>query len=148
MLEAANARPRFTISLKRSTQNLPLSTSSLADYPIYATKSDDRLSNCDPSLRAGQEQTPVVHKISRSQFIITHRKIGRIWPFDEQWPLVDRNCNAQECCGNRSGVLAWAFVLAAEQSFQFLLEITASAVLLCGFESVHGRPVEFSKCIN
>ena len=52
MLEAANARPRFTISLKRSTQNLPLSTSSLADYPIYATKSDDRLSNCDPSLRA------------------------------------------------------------------------------------------------
>jgi hypothetical protein len=27
MLEAANARPRFTISLKRSTQNLQLSTS-------------------------------------------------------------------------------------------------------------------------
>ena len=54
MLEAANARPRFTISLKRSTQNLPLSTSSLADYPIYATKSDDRLSNCDPSLRANK----------------------------------------------------------------------------------------------
>jgi hypothetical protein len=100
------------------------------------------------SVPKGQEQTPVVHKISRSQFIITHRKIGRIWPFDEQWPLVDRNCNAQECCGNRSGVLAWAFVLAAEQSFQFLLEITGSAVLLCGFESVHGRPVEFSKCIN
>jgi hypothetical protein len=36
MLEAANARPRFTISLKRSTQNLQLSTSSLADYPIFA----------------------------------------------------------------------------------------------------------------
>src|SRR5262245_4745614 len=34
MLEAANARPRFTISLKRSTQNLQLSTSSPADYPI------------------------------------------------------------------------------------------------------------------
>jgi hypothetical protein len=27
MLKAANARPRFTISLKRSTQNLQLSTS-------------------------------------------------------------------------------------------------------------------------
>src|ERR1019366_9301848 len=27
--------PRFTISLKRSTQNLQLSTSSPADYPIY-----------------------------------------------------------------------------------------------------------------
>jgi hypothetical protein len=35
MLEAANARPRFTISLKRSTQNLQLSTSSPADYAIY-----------------------------------------------------------------------------------------------------------------
>jgi hypothetical protein len=35
MLEAAKARPRFTISLKRSTQNLQLSTSSSADYPIY-----------------------------------------------------------------------------------------------------------------
>jgi hypothetical protein len=34
MLEAANARPRFTISLKRSTQNLQLSTSLPADYPI------------------------------------------------------------------------------------------------------------------
>ncbi len=34
MLEAAKARPRFTISLKRSTQNLQLSTSSSADYPI------------------------------------------------------------------------------------------------------------------
>jgi hypothetical protein len=30
----AYARPRFTISLKRSTQNLQLSTSSPADYPI------------------------------------------------------------------------------------------------------------------
>src|SRR6516162_10311972 len=35
MLEAASARPRFTISLKRSTQNLQLSTSMPADYPIY-----------------------------------------------------------------------------------------------------------------
>jgi hypothetical protein len=38
MLEAANARPRFTISLKRSTQNLQLSTSCSADYPIYRVK--------------------------------------------------------------------------------------------------------------
>jgi hypothetical protein len=35
MLEAANARPRFTISLKRSTQNSQLSTSAPADYPIF-----------------------------------------------------------------------------------------------------------------
>jgi hypothetical protein len=40
MLEAANARPRFTISLKRSTQNLQLSTSSPADYPIFRSEAD------------------------------------------------------------------------------------------------------------
>src|SRR5208283_2965370 len=34
MLEAAQRGPRFTISLKRSTQNLQLSTSWPADYPI------------------------------------------------------------------------------------------------------------------
>jgi hypothetical protein len=39
-LDAANARPRFTISLKRSTQNLQLSTSSPADYPIFWSKAD------------------------------------------------------------------------------------------------------------
>jgi hypothetical protein len=36
MLEAVTADLVFTISLKRSTQNLQLSTSSPADYPIYA----------------------------------------------------------------------------------------------------------------
>ena len=35
MLEAVHADLVFTISLKRSTQNLQLSTSSPADYPIY-----------------------------------------------------------------------------------------------------------------
>src|SRR5208282_3577611 len=36
MLEAVSTDLVFTISLKRSTQNLQLSTSSPADYPIYA----------------------------------------------------------------------------------------------------------------
>lgn len=35
MLEAVTHGPRFNISLKRSTYNLRLSISSLADYPIY-----------------------------------------------------------------------------------------------------------------
>src|SRR6202041_1829936 len=35
MLEAANARPRFTISLKRSTQNLQLSTSRRPTTPSF-----------------------------------------------------------------------------------------------------------------
>jgi len=35
MLEAVSTDLVFTISLKRSTQNLQLSTSSPADYPIY-----------------------------------------------------------------------------------------------------------------
>src|SRR5215831_332242 len=39
MLEAVHG-PRFTISLKRSTQNLLLSTSSPADYPIFRTEAD------------------------------------------------------------------------------------------------------------
>jgi hypothetical protein len=35
MLEAVTTDLVFSISLKRSTQNLQLSTSSPADYPIY-----------------------------------------------------------------------------------------------------------------
>jgi hypothetical protein len=38
MLEAVPTDLVFTISLKRSTQILQLSTSSPADYPIYAPK--------------------------------------------------------------------------------------------------------------
>jgi hypothetical protein len=38
MLEAANARPRFTISLKRSTQNLQLSTSRRPITPSFGAK--------------------------------------------------------------------------------------------------------------
>jgi hypothetical protein len=37
MLEAVHTDLVFTISLKRSTQNLQLSTSSPADYPIYTS---------------------------------------------------------------------------------------------------------------
>src|SRR5262252_1035690 len=40
MLEAANARPRFTISLKRSTQNLQLSTSCRPITPSFGGKAD------------------------------------------------------------------------------------------------------------
>ena len=42
MLEAVNADLVFTISLKRSTQNLQLSTSSPADYPIFWGNSGHR----------------------------------------------------------------------------------------------------------
>jgi hypothetical protein len=38
MLEAVHTDLVFTISLKRSTQNLQLSTSSPADYPIFGPK--------------------------------------------------------------------------------------------------------------
>ena len=41
MLEAVFTDLVFTISLKRSTPNLQLSTSSPADYPIYAPKATD-----------------------------------------------------------------------------------------------------------
>jgi hypothetical protein len=45
MLEAADANLVSTISLKRNTPNLQLSTSGSADYPIYQSK----------SIRAGAE---------------------------------------------------------------------------------------------
>src|ERR1700693_4424857 len=41
MLEAANADLVFTISLKRSTPNLLLSTNSPADYPIFGSFSTE-----------------------------------------------------------------------------------------------------------
>jgi hypothetical protein len=40
MLEAAKARPRFTISLKRSTQNLQLSTSCRPITPSIGVTTD------------------------------------------------------------------------------------------------------------
>jgi hypothetical protein len=40
MLEAVHTDLVFTISLKRSTLNLQLSTSWSADYPIFETISD------------------------------------------------------------------------------------------------------------
>jgi hypothetical protein len=42
MLEAAQCEPRFTISLKRSTQNLQLSTRTPADYSIYWSNNGHR----------------------------------------------------------------------------------------------------------
>jgi hypothetical protein len=39
MLEAETTDLAFTISLKRNTQNLQVSTKSPADYPIYRVKS-------------------------------------------------------------------------------------------------------------
>jgi hypothetical protein len=47
MVHAALLNLVFTISLKRSTQNLQLSTSSPADYPIFGSKADVTLSNFD-----------------------------------------------------------------------------------------------------
>ena len=49
MLEAANARPRFTISLKRSTRNLQLSTSRRPITPslqILGTPDDLKFQSC------------------------------------------------------------------------------------------------------
>jgi hypothetical protein len=42
MLEAVHTDLVFTISLKRSTQNLQLSTSWPADYPIFAPEGGHR----------------------------------------------------------------------------------------------------------
>jgi hypothetical protein len=56
MLEAAKARPRFTISLKRSTQNLKLSTGRRPITPSLPSKADINL--CEPYLKNKSEIAP------------------------------------------------------------------------------------------
>src|SRR5213592_2271171 len=56
--------------------------------------------------------------------------------------------NAQEGCRNGGGILARAFVLAGKQLFQLSLQVSRSAVLFCGFECIHGRPVVFPEFID
>jgi hypothetical protein len=58
------------------------------------------------------------------------------------------NRNAQEGCRNGGGIPTRAFVLAVEQFFQLLLQIICPAVLFCGFECIHGRPVVFPEFIH
>ena len=74
MLEAANADLVFTISLKRSTPILLLSTNSPADYPIYLKLSSRK------HLAAGQipavRGNNVVHRAKLSQAAFT--KINRL----------------------------------------------------------------------
>jgi hypothetical protein len=60
----------------------------------------------------------------------------------------DRHGNAQECRRNGGGILAWAFVLAVKQDFQFLLQITGPTVVFRGLECIHGWPIVFSECID
>ena len=47
--------------------------------------------------------------------------------------------HAQEPCRNGGGILT--LILAAEQIFEFFLELSGPAGLLCGFEGVHGWSV-------
>src|SRR5204862_2581075 len=48
---------------------------------------------------------------------------------------------AQKRCRNCGGLLVWASVLAHEQGFQLLLELSGPAVLFCSLEGIHCRPV-------
>ncbi len=65
-----------------------------------------------------------------------------------KFPLLNRNGDTQEGCGNGGGVLAGAFVLAVEQSFELLLQVAGFAVLFRSFECIHGWPVIFSEFID
>src|SRR5262245_51989533 len=62
--------------------------------------------------------------------------------------LIRCNGNTQE--GSRDGgdILACDFVLAGEQSFQLLLQITGAPVLFCSLECIHGWAVILSERIN
>ncbi|MFZ0092692.1 MAG: hypothetical protein WAK97_02155, partial [Pseudolabrys sp.] len=52
--------PRFTISLKRSTQNLQLSTTTPADYPIYWHLADIKRLAINVRFRGKSGQRPDV----------------------------------------------------------------------------------------
>ena len=52
-----------------------------------------------------------------------------------------RNSHAQEGCRNGGGILVGAFVLAVEQRFQLILQISCSAFLFGSVERIHGRSV-------
>jgi hypothetical protein len=44
--------------------------------------------------------------------------------------------------------LLGAFVLAGEQSFQLLLQVTGATVLFCSVERIHGWTIVFSEGTN
>src|SRR3954468_20073044 len=58
---------------------------------------------------------------------------------------LNRNSNAQEGCRNGSSILARAFVLTVEQTYQFLGQVSSSTVFFCGFKRVHRRSVKIPK---
>ena len=49
--------------------------------------------------------------------------------------------HTQEPCRNGRGILT--LILAVEQTFEFLLQVSSPTVLLRRFECIHGRPVVF-----
>ena len=61
MLEAVHTDLVFTISLKRSTQDLQLSTSSPADYPIFSVKSGHRPNRRLPNYSAKRTTTHLLY---------------------------------------------------------------------------------------
>src|SRR5262245_58513457 len=62
--------------------------------------------------------------------------------------LSKRNRNAEESGRNRCGILTGALVVAIEQDFQLLLQLSSSTVLFRRFEGIHGGPVIFSKFVQ
>ncbi len=70
------------------------------------------------------------------------------WTSGKEFTRSNRNRNAQERCGNRSAILACAFVLAVEQRFQFVLQIRCAPVFVGGVKGIHGRTVIISECGN
>jgi hypothetical protein len=74
MLEAVYTNLVFTISLKRSTQILQLSTSSPADYPIFPLKATESLPLPRTTFRARSGSRPYEANGSNNALV---------WPSDD-----------------------------------------------------------------
>src|SRR5271165_5241688 len=92
MLEAVHTDLVFTISLKRSTQNLQLSTSSPADYPIFAA-SDAKLGQPEiriafiPPIATTQALARLIGRPRAIRYLYEGRLLGAAEAL--AWGLVD-----------------------------------------------------------
>jgi hypothetical protein len=78
MLEAANARPRFTISLKRSTQNLQLSTSRRPIIPSFHPISAEKQTSLDVGdvPMHNRRHSPIVRKSTLPAESVANRRLS------------------------------------------------------------------------
>jgi hypothetical protein len=108
----------------------PFKTRIIAEAHIIVTVVGCRRT---PYARDETSMNACVSSARRSGRVVV--EIGALFTLLPLPALSKSNSNAQEGGGNGGGVLARAFVLAVEQIFQLLLQISCPTVLLRGFKT-------------